>query len=289
MRWESGRELKEFSTFGIGGPIRYFAEIRTAEEMREAFCFCCEEKIPFLVLGKGSNSLFDDAGFYGAVLLNRIDFCHWEEERVQVGSGFSFSRLGVQAAQRNLSGLEFAAGIPATVGGAIWMNAGAEGQQTGDALASVSFLDFQGTVRDWKREEMRFSYRTSLFQSLQGAILSATFCLSSSPTAKAHQLQLLDARKKKQPLQEKSCGCIFRNPPSGPSAGALIEKAGLKGLGIGGAFVSELHANFIVNRSGATSRDVQELIEKIRHTVYEKSGIFLELEIRIMRPHGLSR
>ncbi|HLB52767.1 MAG TPA: UDP-N-acetylmuramate dehydrogenase, partial [Chlamydiales bacterium] len=265
----------------------YFAEIRSEEEMHEALCCCQREGIPFLIVGKGSNSLFDDAGFSGAVLLNRIDFCHWNEKEVRVGAGFSFSYLGMLAAKKDLSGLEFASGIPATVGGAIWMNAGAQGQETSETLTAVRFLHSEGEMREFVKEELHFGYRTSSFQSMPGAIVSATFKLSPLHSARQTQLKLLEKRKATQPLQEKSAGCIFRNPGVGLSAGALIEKSGLKGVFVGGAFVSELHANFIVNRLNATSCDVKELIAVIRKKVYEETGVHLETEIRVVG-HGIS-
>jgi UDP-N-acetylmuramate dehydrogenase len=137
---QTNRSLSEVSTFGIGGPIRFFAEIRTPKEAEEAYALARSEKIPVLPVGKGSNCLFRDEPFDGLVLLNKIDFCDFKQETVSVGSGFSFSLLGVQTARKGLSGLEFASGIPATVGGAIFMNAGAYGKETFGSLSSVSYL-----------------------------------------------------------------------------------------------------------------------------------------------------
>lgn len=142
-------------------------------------------------------------------------------------------------------------------------------------------------MREFVKEELHFGYRTSSFQSMPGAIVSATFKLSPLHSARQTQLKLLEKRKATQPLQEKSAGCIFRNPGVGLSAGALIEKSGLKGVFVGGAFVSELHANFIVNRLNATSCDVKELIAVIRKKVYEETGVHLETEIRVVG-HGIS-
>lgn len=282
MQWQQGRYLKEFSTFNIGGPIRFFAEIKTEIEMQEAFFACKKDNIPILILGKGSNCLFSDAGYSGAVLLNRIDFCHWQDERVTVGAGFSFSYLGMQSAKKGFCGLEFAAGIPASVGGAIWMNAGAEKQETSFSLFSVRFLHCSGEFSEFSKNELQFGYRSSSFQAMHGAIISAVFKLMPSSHARSKQLQLLEKRKEAQPLHEKSAGCIFRNPKIGPSAGALIDQVGLKGFGVGGAYVSEMHANFIVNRGGATSGDVKELIAVIQKKVHEKTGVHLEPEVRII-------
>lgn len=275
VKLQENRFLSEFSTFAIGGPIRYFLEVSTIEEMEEALSF----GHPYLIIGKGSNSLFDDQGFDGLVILNKIDSCNWQGNDVSVGSGYNFSLLGVQTARKGFSGLEFASGIPASVGGAVFMNAGANGKETADVLKSVLYFD--GKRKELSRAELAFSYRTSPFQKMKGAILGATFSLTPEPTARATQLQIVDYRMKTQPLKDKSAGCIFRNPP-GHSAGRLIEECGLKGIKIGGAKVSEIHANFIVNEAKATSKDVLTLIALVQEKVLEKTGVHLESEVRII-------
>jgi len=275
LQFQKNRFLSEFSTFGIGGPIRDFAEVTTIEEMEEAV----QWNVPKIIIGKGSNCLFDDRGFDGLVILNKIDFCHWHERGVTVSSGYSFSLLGVQTARKGLSGLEFASGIPATVGGAIFMNAGANGRETSDSLKSVLYFD--GARRELSHSELTFGYRTSSFQQMKGAILSATFSLQPCSEARKSQLQLLDRRMKTQPLKEKSAGCVFRNP-LGLSAGALIDLSGLKGTSVGGAKVSEIHANFIVNHANASSQDVKELIRLVQEKVFQQTGVALEPEIRMI-------
>ncbi|MBU6384188.1 MAG: UDP-N-acetylmuramate dehydrogenase [Verrucomicrobia bacterium] len=275
MQLQKNRRLSEFSTFGIGGPIAYFVEVSSIEDMEKAYLL----DLPKMVIGKGSNSLFPDRGFDGLVILNKIDFCHWQGADVQVGSGYSFSLLGVQSARNHFSGLEFASGIPATVGGAVFMNAGANGSETCESLQSVLF--FNGKERkQYMRSELEFGYRTSSFQKMDGVILAATFSLKELPFARQKQLEIIDYRMKTQPLKEKSAGCVFRNPP-GASAGALIDRCGLKGVRAGGAKVSEIHANFIVNAEKATSEDVKTLIQLVREKVFEQTGILLETEIRI--------
>lgn len=282
IRWQTGRFLSEFSTFGIGGPISLFAEVKTAGEVIEALRELEEKKLPFLVIGKGSNCLFPDRGFAGAVLLNKIDFCVWEEGSVYVGAGYSFSLLGSQSAKKGLSGLEFAAGIPASVGGAVYMNAGATGQETAAALKEVEIIDAaQKKKISLPREELSFEYRTSPFQGKNVIIVAARFALSPMQGARENQTQLLAKRIKTQPYKEKSAGCAFRNPPGNRSAGALIEQCGLKGVCFGGAIVSPLHANFLINRGGAKAEDVKTLISHVQKVVYEKTGISLELEIRV--------
>lgn len=249
--------------------------------MQEGFVFASKNHLPILVLGKGSNCLFDDQGFKGVALLNKIDFCNWENDFVHVGAGFSFSLLGTQTAKRGMSGLEFASGIPASVGGAVFMNAGANGEETCNSLFSVTFLNSQGQIEEWKRKDLDFGYRYSSFQNMKGAILAATFHLpNKSSSAREKQLQIIEYRKKTQPLKEKSAGCIFRNPSSHLSAGYLIEKCGLKGFSLKNAKVSEIHANFIVNPGSANASEVMDLIAHIQKIVYEKENVRLEPEVR---------
>ena len=282
MNVQTNRFLSEFSTFGIGGPIRFFFQASAIAEMIQALAWAKSEGLPFLILGKGSNCLFNDSGFDGLAILNKIDFIEWGNRQVQVGSGYSFSLLGVQTARKGWSGLEFASGIPATVGGALYMNAGANGKETSDTLDSLRFLSPDGKVTNFKREELSFSYRTSPFQKMEGVILDATFILNDDPEARQSQLKIIDYRLKTQPWKEKSAGCVFRNPGNGISAGALIEQAGLKGQKVGGAKVSEMHANFIVNTGDATASDVRRLIEIVQTKVKNTSGIELECEVRII-------
>jgi UDP-N-acetylmuramate dehydrogenase len=282
LNYQTSRSLSEVSTFGIGGPVRFFAEISTAEEAEEAYAWARKEKLPVLIVGKGSNCLFLDEPFDGLVLLNKIDFCKFEEREIFVGSGFSFSLLGVQSARRGLSGLEFASGIPATVGGAVFMNAGANGKETLEPLVSVTYLYESGEKREFQKEEISYGYRRSCFQSMKGMILSARFRLEGKEDARKSQLDIIQYRMKTQPYKEKSAGCVFRNPSREMSAGALIERCSLKGFSIGGAKVSEMHANFLINTGKATAKEMIELIERVQATVFEKTGVHLEPEIRIL-------
>jgi len=265
---------------GIGGPARYFAVAETVEQMREALIECRRRRLAFMILGKGSNTLFDDRGFNGAVIQNRIDFLESPEEGLfYAGGGFSFSLLGVKTARLGYAGLEFASGIPGSVGGAVFMNAGANGQQTSDTLVSVEFLDEKGEFFCCPKEKLQFAYRSSSFQKRRGAIVGATFSLEKVEGARKRQLEIIAYRKETQPYSEMSAGCIFRNPEEG-HAGALIEECGLKGSAVGGAKVSPQHANFIVNASCATAEDVKALIEKVRREVKEKRGVALKSEVR---------
>ncbi|MBI3236224.1 MAG: UDP-N-acetylmuramate dehydrogenase [Chlamydiales bacterium] len=279
FRFETIKPLSAYSTFGIGGPARFFIEISRTEEMGELITYCNNRDLSYMVIGKGSNCLFDDLGFDGLVILNKISFCQFDFPIVSVGSGYSFSLLGVQTARKGWSGLEFASGIPGTVGGAIFMNAGANGSQTEDHLLEVSYLDEKGVLCTLSKQEIKFSYRYSSFHEKKGIIIAAKFVLVPSEQARKTQLSIVDYRMRTQPYQDKSAGCIFRNPTSF-SAGALIQQAGLKGYRIGGAEVSTMHANFIVNKGSATAKDVLHLAEHIKNTVKEKTGQDLEMEIR---------
>ena len=280
MHIQRGKLLSALSTFGIGGPARYYVEAKQPLEAREAIEWALAGKVPVFILGKGSNCLFDDRGFDGLILHNKIDFCEFSEESVYVGAGYSFSLLGVQTARRGFSGLEFASGIPGTVGGAVFMNAGANSQETKDSLSQVHFLGMDGEEKLFLSQDLQFSYRFSPFQTMPGCILAARFSLTNKAEARQKQFSILEYRLKTQPYKEKSAGCIFRNPTSDLSAGALIDRCGFKGAVSGGARVSEMHANFIVNAAGASSADVLTLIQQIQEKVAEKSGIHLEPEVR---------
>lgn len=272
--------LSKLTTFGIGGYARYFVEVRTIHDMQEILQFCHHQNLPFFILGKGSNLLFDDRGFNGVVIANRIDFFTQPEESIfHVGAGYSFSLLGSQTARKGWSGLEFASGIPGSVGGAIFMNAGANGHEACECLLSVDFISNEGELQHLPREALSFSYRTSPFQSMKGAIVGATFKLAPLQSARQKQLEIIQYRTKTQPYSEKSAGCIFRNPVC-QAAGALIDNANLKGQAIGGAKVSDKHANFIVNTGTATSQDVLTLIRLVQEKVKEQTGTDLESEVR---------
>jgi UDP-N-acetylmuramate dehydrogenase len=272
--------LKNFCTLGIGGPARYFIEIRTIESMQQAILWCNHMQQPYLIMGKGSNCLFDDRGYQGVVILNKIDFMEQPSPGTfHAGAGYSFALLGVQTARKRWSGLEFASGIPASVGGAVYMNAGANGRETCQSLASVDFVDETGSFVIIPRNELSFSYRHSPFQTRGGAIVGATFALEEKSEARKHQIEIVNKRKSTQPYGEMSAGCIFLNPACG-HAGAIIEQCGLKGLSVGGAQVSHIHANFLINAGNATCEDMQALIDLVKARVKESTGIELQSEVR---------
>lgn len=276
---QKNKKLADYSTFGIGGEALFFLDVFTLEEMQEAFSFIQKEGIPYFILGRGSNILFDDRGFSGLVICNKIDFANYQHNCIEVGSGKSFVQLGRESVKKGLSGLEFAAGVPGSVGGAIFMNASANGQELKNVLKKVCFLTLDGKLQELKCQDLQFSYRKSIFQTMQGAVISANFELIFDEKALENQKIFLEKKQKSQPLDAKSAGCVFRNLEK-ISAGAIIDQCGLKGKKIGGAVVSPIHANFIVNEGKATAKDVLALIALVQERVKEQTGQCLNLEIK---------
>jgi UDP-N-acetylmuramate dehydrogenase len=233
LQIKEGKHLKSVSTFGIGGKARYWVDVFSLEEMQEAFVFSQKNQLRFFLLGNGSNCLFDDRGFNGLIIHNKIADCRVVDEEIVVGSGYSFSLLSKKAAEKKISGLEFAIGIPGTVGGAVFMNAGAHGFSISQWVERVKYLHYSGEVQEMAKEKTEFGYRSSVFQKMQGAIISITLKLplsgGNSEEIIKKQKAFLDHRKKTQPYDEKSAGSVFRNPEH-QSAGALIEGCGLKGM-----------------------------------------------------------
>lgn len=272
--------LIPYSTFRIGGKARFFAEAHSIEQMQELFCFAKKLSIPLCIIGKGSNTLFDDRGYSGIIIINKMKKRILGEGSLYVEGGYSFSRLGQEMIKLGFSGLEFATGIPGSVGGAVYMNAGAHGCATEDVLESIHFLHSSGEMQQWQRKELEFGYRYSSLQKLLGSIVAATFTLSKQDI-NAIDLQKRNIKQRilSQPYKERSCGCIFRNPP-GFTAGKIIDICGLKGISIGDAVVSDVHANFIINRGSATSSDVLQLIQFIQSCALARFDCILEPEIR---------
>lgn len=282
LNLQKNKLLSELTTIGIGGPAKYAVEVKSLDDVRAVLAECREMKLPFFVLGKGSNCVFDDLGLDAVVILNRIDFIEEIEPGLfRAGAGHSFSRLGGWSARHGWAGLEFASGIPASVGGAIFMNAGANGHETCETLVSVEFMDESGVLHTFNRKELNFSYRHSPFQEMKGVIVAGTFRLTPSSEAREKQLKIIQYRTATQPYGEKSAGCIFRNPKDN-HAGALIDQAGLKGACVGDAAVSELHANFLINKGTAQAKDLQQLMQQIQAQVKHQTGINLEPEVRFI-------
>jgi UDP-N-acetylmuramate dehydrogenase len=285
MEIERDVPLARYCTFRVGGPARFFAQVKSGEEMAQALAFAREQELPHWILGNGSNTLFDDRGYCGLVIHNQIDHLEQTEQMLRVGAGYRFNRLAIVTANAGWSGLEFGAAIPGSVGGAVYMNAGASGQETAYALREVTCVDSAGNQTIYRCEGMRFGYRESPFQEGLGAIVEALFELREDAEARERQREMLSHRRLSQPLADKSAGCAFRNP-EGHSAGRLIDQCGLKGQQLGEAQVSEVHANFIVNRGGATCDQIRALISSVKETVFKAHGVELEEELRYVNYNG---
>lgn len=281
--------LSRYTSWRLGGPADIFVTPRSAKDVTAVVRIALEADVPLTVVGGGSNLLVADEGVRGIVLrvgrgLNAIEFAG---DAVDVECGAPFPRLAKMAAQRSLAGLEFAGGIPGTVGGALAMNAGAHADSIADVVESVTVVDDAGGLRTLSREEMGFSYRMSRLQQEPGLVaVRARLRLRPGDPAEIRRKmqQFLQKRRRTQPLGTYNAGSVFKNPP-GDFAGRLVEAAGCKGMTEGDAVVSPLHANFIVNRGGASAEDVRRLIERVRQRVAEQFGLWLEPEVRMLGFH----
>ncbi len=280
--------LAPHTTFRIGGPADLLVEARTIDELVECVRLARQFGVPVFVLGNGSNLLVRDGGIRGLVIENHCDAVGLDETgaaraRLQVESGARLPGVANRWARQGWSGLEWAMGVPGTIGGAIVGNAGAHGSCIADNLLVVSVLDAAGVVRELPKTELEFGYRTSRFKRAKDEIvLRAEFELvRDEPAACLARMNAYAAHRRRTQPTEASVGSMFKNPP-GDYAGRLIEQAGMKGARVGGVEVSPLHANFFVNRGGATANDVLRLIEIVRERVRDKFGVELELEIEVV-------
>ncbi len=277
--------LANHSTFKIGGPARYFTTVKNKEEIIEALNFAKDKNLSYFVIGCGSNILFNDKGFDGLIIKIQISSFKIQNSIITAGSGFLLSQLLNFCIQNNLSGLEWAVGIPGTIGGAIADNCGAYLKSISESVLNVLVLDKNGNTKNYNREECKFIYRGSRFKSLDNKeiILEAEFSFEKSDRdVKEKVKNILEQRKGKIPSLS-SVGCIFKNDKEkAVIAGKLIEQCGLAGHTIGHAQISELHTNIIVNLGGATSKDVLELISLCKQKVREKFNVELEEEVVIM-------
>lgn len=273
------------NTWRIGGLAETVCWPESEEELREIWLKCQEQGIPFRLFGRGSNVLFPDEGLPGVTVISTgLAQSVWDSEWVTVGAGYSLARLSQEAADRGLTGLEFARGIPGTVGGAVVMNAGAHGGSIRDILEEVKILAPEGEVQRLAKEDIQFGYRECSLRD-QAIVLEGVFHLKPGDpdVIQATMSENLARRKAAQPLELPNAGSVFRNPPGG-SAGGLIEEAGWKGKRLGGAQVSSKHANFIVNQGNATARDVLALIREIQKDVHHQFGVELKTEVRYISP-----
>lgn len=275
--------MARHTTFQIGGPAGLFIEPHTEDALAGIAAFCEENDIPVLPLGKGSNLLIADEGFPGAVLsLTAFDSIACGQNTVTAGAGAALCDVCAFARDRGLAGLAFAYGIPGSLGGAVYMNAGAYGGEMSGVIRSVRYLE-GGKPHVLQGEDLAFGYRRSPFTSTRRIVTGAVLALTAGDSTQiARDMEeLMERRRSRQPLEYPSAGSVFMRPP-GHFAGTLIESCGLKGTRVGGAMVSEKHAGFIVNTGGATCRDVQALIEKIQSEVYRQTGVSLQSEVRVI-------
>lgn len=274
--------ISAHTTFRIGGPARYFALPSSVEELRSLWLMCVDLGIPVRLLGSGANVLASDAEFPGVVIhLGRLDCVRIDAGgRVEAEAGASFPRLVVRTVQAGLEGFDGLGGIPATVGGALFMNAGGRYGEIFDTVQSVTVMDAEGRVCELGRGEIPFGYRRS---GLDGKIiLGGTFSLRPTDPirVRARFEEVVSRKRATQPMRDRCAGCIFKNPP-GMSAGRAIEQSGFKGARVGGAEVSPRHANFIVNAGGARAADVLALIDRVRDGVRARMGVELSLEVLV--------
>lgn len=281
-------------TWRIGGPADFLVEPVSWEQTAAVLRHTRDHAVPVIVIGKGSNLLFDDAGLRGVALQigRRLSRVTVVGTTVRAESGVSASRLARTTGLAGLAGLEHIVGIPGTLGGLVFMNGGSLGRAIGEAIVEVKALDRQGTVQIFHRDDCGFAYRCSRFQREDWIITEATmdFVGGRRDAILADMLRILRDRRRKFPLTLPSCGSVFKNNPEsyarfGPP-GKIIEDTGLKGASVGGAMVSERHANFIVNTGNATARDVLELIEHIRQQVARRTGLTLECEVQFVHSSG---
>ena len=277
--------MAKHTSFRIGGPAEVMAFPKNAEELAAVLKAAGQLGVKPMILGAGSNVLAPDAGLSGLCicLKDALDGMELlDEYHLRVMAGVTMTRAAVFAANHGLSGMEFAHGIPGTVGGGVYMNAGAYGGEICDICESVDVMDLQGNVKTLTNEQMKFSYRHSLLEEEGGIVVSAVFSLmkGETETIRARMKELQGKRSASQPLDLPSAGSAFKRPVGGYAA-ALIDGAGLKGFAVGGAAISTKHAGFAVNLGGATAEDVKNLLRQVSDIVFDHSGIRLEPEVRI--------
>ncbi len=273
--------MKNHTSFKIGGECDYFVIPENTQQLKAVIAKVKELKMPYFILGKGSNLLVSDSGIEGVVIsLSGLADISVNGDIITAGAGVSVAALCTVALENGLSGLEFAYGIPGSVGGGLYMNAGAYGGEFSDTVVKAEYLTADGEIAQIDVKDMALGYRTSIFKTNGGVILSATFRLKKGDKAeiKAQMDDFLNRRKTKQPLEYPSAGSTFKRP-TGYFAGALIEQNNLKGFSVGGAMVSEKHAGFVINYDNATAEDVKALMKKIQQEIKENDGVELEPEV----------
>lgn len=279
--------MKNHTSFKIGGKADEFVVVKSEEELKQATKYAKEKKLPIYIIGNGSNLLVTDKGIRGLVIKINIQNLKIEksekEVQVTVGAGYKMMGLGIKLAKQEITGFEELSGVPGTIGGAIYMNAGAYGKEIKDVVISTKCMDLDGNIFELSNKEQEFEYRASIFQKKNYIVLETTLKLENGEKQKIENKmnEYLNSRKEKQPLELPSAGSSFKRQ-EGIITAKLIDECGLKGFKIGGAKISEKHAGFIVNYDNATAEDVLNLVKYIKEKVYEKHGIKIEEEIKII-------
>ena len=275
--------MSRHTTFRVGGPADFFVTPKAKEEVRDVIRICKEAGMPYYIIGNGSNLLVSDAGYRGVIVqiykeMNKVKV---EGDLVKAQAGALLSGIAAKALGAELSGFEFASGIPGTIGGACVMNAGAYGGEMKDVLESVTVLTGEGKIIELGRNELELGYRTSVIAKKGYIVLGAVLKLErgDGEKIKTYMDELKEKRVTKQPLEYPSAGSTFKRP-EGYFAGKLIEDAGLRGFQVGGAQVSEKHCGFVINRDHATAADIMELMRQVQIRVKENSGVDLEPEVK---------
>ena len=277
--------LRHHTTFKIGGPADLFVEPTTMAELSFALRTIHEFDVPVTIIGCGSNILVKDGGIRGAVVsvrhMTQIMDCN--DNVLCIGSGYMLKDASEFAWENGLTGLEFAIGIPGTLGGAVFMNAGAYDGEMSHVVTAVRAVDFQGNIKEYDASHLDFAYRHSIFHDNHEVIGEVIMTLKPGDKAaiKARMDELTEKRESKQPLEFASAGSTFKRPP-GYFAGTLIEQTGLKGLSVGDAQVSHKHAGFVINTGSASAKDVLDLIAEVQRRVYDQHGVHLEPEVRLI-------
>jgi len=276
--------LSRHCTFAIGGNALLFACPKDVDELQSVLSFAQQEDLPFYILGNGSNVLFADRGFPGVVISMKdfnSDLLSVENNKLTCSSGLLVSKLVHWAMHEGLSNVEFLCGVPGTVGGAIWQNCSYSGRAISDVLESITVLDpYRNDIESLPAQDLIFEYRST--KNIQGIILDATFSVAAQEKNSIKQkiAEYVTYRQTHQDLSLPSAGCVFKNPQGSElSAGQMIDRCGLKGVSVGGAQISAIHANYLVNTGGATASDVMVLIERIKEAVMVQFNIPLELEL----------
>ena len=275
--------MSRHTTFRVGGPADFFVTPKAKEEVRDVIRICKEAGMPYYIIGNGSNLLVSDAGYRGVIvqIYKEMNEVKVEGDLVKAQAGALLSGIAAKALGAELSGFEFASGIPGTIGGACVMNAGAYGGEMKDVLESVTALTGEGKIIELSRNELELGYRTSVIAKKGYIVLGAVLKLErgDGEKIKTYMDELKEKRVTKQPLEYPSAGSTFKRP-EGYFAGKLIEDAGLRGFQVGGAQVSEKHCGFVINRNHATAADIMELMRQVQIRVKENSGVDLEPEVK---------